>query len=185
MTFEWDENKRLTNLAKHKLDFVDARLLFDGGAAITAPSKYPAETRFVTTAMIAGGLLRHMDMARRCLPDHFLQEGARCRRKERIVKHTDVELRAMQEQGASKSDWAAAAARTPPEIEAAIASDPDEAGLELDWTQATVELPQPKAILNMRIDRDILEFFKSEGKGYQTKINAVLRSYVDRMSGQR
>ena len=59
------------------------------------------------------------------------------------------------------------------------------ASLELDWTQATVELPQPKAILNMRIDRDILEFFKSEGKGYQTKINAVLRSYVDRMSGQR
>lgn len=54
MTFEWDENKRLTNLAKHKLDFVDARLLFDGRAAITAPSKYPAETRFVTTAMIAG-----------------------------------------------------------------------------------------------------------------------------------
>ncbi len=37
----------------------------------------------------------------------------------------------------------------------------------------------------MRIDRDILEFFKSEGKGYLTKINAVLRSYVDRMSGQR
>jgi uncharacterized protein (DUF4415 family) len=106
-------------------------------------------------------------------------------KKERIVRHTDVELRAMQEQGASKSDWAAAAALTPPEIEAAIARDPDEAGLELDWTQATVELPQPKAILNMRIDRDILEFFKSEGKGYQTKINAVLRSYVDRMSGQR
>jgi uncharacterized protein (DUF4415 family) len=106
-------------------------------------------------------------------------------KKERIVRHTDVELRAMQEQGASKSDWAAAAALTPAEIEAAIASDSDEAGLELDWTQATVELPRPKAVLNMRIDRDILEFFKSQGKGYQTKINALLRSYVDRMSGQR
>jgi uncharacterized protein (DUF4415 family) len=106
-------------------------------------------------------------------------------KKERIVRHTDVELRAMQEQGAGKSDWAAAAALTPAEIEAAIASDPDEAGLELDWTQATVELPQPKAVLNMRVDRDILEFFKSQGKGYQTKINAVLRSYVDRMPGRR
>jgi uncharacterized protein len=52
MTFEWDENKRLTNLAKHKLDFVVAWLLFDGRAALTGPSKYPDETRFVTTAMI-------------------------------------------------------------------------------------------------------------------------------------
>ncbi len=105
-------------------------------------------------------------------------------KKERIVRYTDAELRAMQERGADKGDWAAAAALTPAEIEAAIASDPEEAGQEFDWTQATAELPQPKAILNMRIDRDILEFFKSQGKGYQTKINAVLRSYVDRMSGQ-
>jgi uncharacterized protein (DUF4415 family) len=33
----------------------------------------------------------------------------------------------------------------------------------------------------MRIDRDVLEFFHRQGKGYQTKINAVLRSYVEQM----
>ena len=52
--FEWDEAKRRANLAKHKLDFVDARLLFDGRATITAKSDHPFEAQFVTTAMIDG-----------------------------------------------------------------------------------------------------------------------------------
>jgi len=102
-------------------------------------------------------------------------------RKEHIVKHTAEELRAMQARGESKSDWKAAAAMTEAEIEAAIADDPDEAGMVVDWAQASVELPEPKAVLNMRVDRDVLEFFRRQGKGYQTKINAVLRSYVEQM----
>jgi len=51
----------------------------------------------------------------------------------------------------------------------------------IDWDSATVAMPQPKAVLNMRIDRDVLEYFRKMGKGYQTRINAVLRSYMDRM----
>jgi uncharacterized protein (DUF4415 family) len=102
-------------------------------------------------------------------------------RKEPIIKHTDDELRAMQARAESKSDWKAAAAMTEAEIEAAIADDPDEAGMAVDWAQASVELPEPKAVLNMRVDRDVLEFFRRQGKGYQTKINAVLRSYVEQM----
>ena len=54
MMFEWDETKRQANLGKHKLDFVDARLLFDGRPTITARSDHPIEARFVTTAMIDG-----------------------------------------------------------------------------------------------------------------------------------
>lgn len=64
------------------------------------------------------------------------------------------------------------------EIEAAVASDRDEADMVIDWDSATAELPKPKAVLNMRIDRDVLEYFRNTGKGYQTLINAVLRSYV-------
>ncbi len=100
-------------------------------------------------------------------------------KKGRIVSYTEKELREMQERGEDESDWARAAAMTDAEIEAAIASDPDEAGMVVDWSTVTTELPQPKAVLNMRVDNDVLEFFRNEGKGYQTKINAVLRSYVD------
>ncbi|ARN82679.1 BrnT family toxin [Methylocystis bryophila] len=52
--FEWDEDKRSKNLVKHGLDFLAARLVFDGRAAITAPSVHSFETRHVTTAFIDG-----------------------------------------------------------------------------------------------------------------------------------
>ena len=67
---------------------------------------------------------------------------------------------------------------TKAEIEAQIASDPYETGMAMHWDVATPEMPQPKAVLNIRIDRDILDYFRKKGKGYQTLINAVLRSYV-------
>ena len=102
-------------------------------------------------------------------------------KKENIVRYSGDELKAMIGRGESKSDWARAAAMTDAEIEATIASNPDEAGMVIDWSTATVEIPEPKAVLNMRIDRDVLDFFRSEGRGYQTKINAVLRGYVEQM----
>jgi len=40
-------------------------------------------------------------------------------------------------------------------------------------------LPESKATLNMRIDKDVLDFFKSTGRGYQTRINAVLRAFKE------
>ena len=52
--FEWDEDKRLLNLEKHGLDFIDAQLLFDGRKTITAPSDYPVEARFFTIAIFNG-----------------------------------------------------------------------------------------------------------------------------------
>jgi uncharacterized protein (DUF4415 family) len=102
-------------------------------------------------------------------------------KKENIVSYTDEELKAMRDRGESQSDWARAAAMTEEELEAAIADDRDEAGLVFDWSNSTVEMPQPKAVLNIRVDRDVLEFFRQGGRGYQTRINAVLRSYVEQM----
>ena len=102
-------------------------------------------------------------------------------KKENIVSYTSDEMEAMRLRGESKSDWARAAAMTQVEIEAAIADHPDEAVLVFDWSNASFEMPQPKAVLNMRVDRDVLDFFRQEGRGYQTRINAVLRSYVEQM----
>ena len=40
--------------------------------------------------------------------------------------------------------------------------------------------PQPpKAAISLRIEQDVLEWFKAQGAGYQTRINAVLRAYRD------
>jgi uncharacterized protein (DUF4415 family) len=101
-------------------------------------------------------------------------------KKEHTLRYTAEELRAKSQRGETRSDWAKAAAMTDAEVEASMASDPDEAGMVIDWDSATVEMPQPKAVLNMRVDRDVLDYFRKMGRGYQTWINAVLRSYVER-----
>jgi uncharacterized DUF497 family protein len=52
MSFEWDEEKRVVNLEKHRIDFVDAQILFDGRPAITATSPQLSEDRYLTTGQI-------------------------------------------------------------------------------------------------------------------------------------
>ena len=48
------------------------------------------------------------------------------------------------------------------------------------WDDAQIEWPgEPKKQLTLRLDADIVEWFKSQGKGYQTRMNAVLRSYYE------
>jgi uncharacterized protein (DUF4415 family) len=66
------------------------------------------------------------------------------------------------------------------EIREGIAQDPD-AAPELDeefWKRARVKWPDKKIPMTVRLDRDVLVWFRSHGKGYQTWINAVLRSYM-------
>lgn len=160
--FEWDETKRLKNLHTRYLDFGDAWQVFAGrpaldGSLYTVVWTWRGESRRVIS-------FRRASMAK----------------KEPMVRHTAEELRAKSQRGETRSDWAKAAAMTDAEVEASIASDPDEAGMVIDWDSATVEMPQPKAVLNMRVDRDVLDYFRKMGRGCQTRINAVLRSYVER-----
>jgi uncharacterized protein (DUF4415 family) len=37
----------------------------------------------------------------------------------------------------------------------------------------------PKSSISLRVDADVLEWFKAQGPGYQTRINAVLRAFKD------
>jgi uncharacterized protein (DUF4415 family) len=46
------------------------------------------------------------------------------------------------------------------------------------WKDAELVLKASKTPLTIRIDSDVLSWFKSHGKGYQTKINTVLKSYM-------
>lgn len=82
----------------------------------------------------------------------------------------------------SCTDWARVHAATPEEIERQAAQDEAEDGMVVDWDSVTVSRPAPKAVLHMRVDQDVLDFFKQDGRGYQTKINAVLRAYKDAQS---
>ena len=47
------------------------------------------------------------------------------------------------------------------------------------WADAEVRMPAEKKAISIRLDADIIEFFKKQGKGYQSKINAALRAYIE------
>ena len=49
------------------------------------------------------------------------------------------------------------------------------------WNRARVVMPPPrgKKHLGLRLDQDVVEWFKAQGRGYQTRMNAVLRSYME------
>ena len=49
---------------------------------------------------------------------------------------------------------------------------------EFDWSLAQTEMPRPKRAISVRLDADVLDFFRSQGRGYQTRMNMVLRSYM-------
>lgn len=46
------------------------------------------------------------------------------------------------------------------------------------WSTAELRLPKTKESITLRLDRDVLDWFRGTGRGYQTRINAVLKSYV-------
>jgi uncharacterized protein (DUF4415 family) len=68
--------------------------------------------------------------------------------------------------------------RTPAQIRQAIAADPEShVTTAAFWSNAKVILPTPKTIVTMRLDADFLEWFHQH-PGYQTRINAILRAYM-------
>ena len=59
---------------------------------------------------------------------------------------------------------------------------------ELDtefWDKAEVVFPEPKKAVTIRLDGDVLAWFKGAGKGYQSRMNAVLRSYMENVERRR
>ena len=44
-------------------------------------------------------------------------------------------------------------------------------------------MPKRKVPVSLRLDRDVVDWFKSRGRGYQSRINAVLRSYMNAGKG--
>ncbi len=52
------------------------------------------------------------------------------------------------------------------------------------WKTAQLSMPQPKDRLTIRVDHDVVKWLKKAGSGYQTRINAILRSYMKAQSDE-
>ncbi len=87
------------------------------------------------------------------------------------------------DQGRDQSDWKRVDKLTDKDIERAIADDPDAAPVLTDkfWNNARLIVrgaDAEKATVTMRLDKDVLDIFKQEGPGYQSRMNAVLRAWA-------
>ena len=79
-----------------------------------------------------------------------------------------------------KTDWKRVDALTDAEIDASIADDPDwQEFKDIDWSKAVLVIPPKKKAISIRVDEDVLDYFRHEGTGYQRRMNAVLRFYVE------
>jgi uncharacterized protein (DUF4415 family) len=59
-------------------------------------------------------------------------------------------------------------------------SAPEAESLGADfWSTARVVMPTGKTSVHLRLDSDIVDWFKASGKGHLTRMNAVLRAYVE------
>lgn len=84
----------------------------------------------------------------------------------------------------SETNWAALDALTDADIDAQIKDDPDWSD-DWNWGEAVLVMPPKKKPISIRVDEDVLDFFKAEGGQYQRRINAVLRSYMEQKKARK
>jgi uncharacterized protein (DUF4415 family) len=101
------------------------------------------------------------------------------RKSRRIVRYTQTEIEEKIARGEDRTDWARVDAMSETELEAAIASDPDADIGPIERSRGYAEIPSPKEALDLQLDAGVLDWFKSQGRDYRARINAVLRAYVE------
>jgi uncharacterized protein (DUF4415 family) len=107
--------------------------------------------------------------------------------KERTIKrYSATELEVRRARGESKSDLARVRAKTEMELGQDIATDPDFRDVPENWHEAAeAVMPAAKRLLSLRLDTDVIDWFREQGPGYQTRINAVLRSFVSQQGKRK
>ena len=176
MEMEWDEQKRHTNIAKHGVDFVAAARVFDGPILEVEDRRRDyAEMRFLALGELRDRQSPSFILGAAVAAVSSVPEGRVAMNDRGIMRVSKDQLAEM----IDETDWARVAAKTEADIERAAAEDPD-ASLTTagDWKDARVVWPQTTKPVTLRLDRDVLAWFRRQGRRYQARINAVLRAFV-------
>lgn len=95
--------------------------------------------------------------------------------EERIVRRTRDAL------PRGRTDWERVDGMSEAEVEAAARADADnQPWTEEELRDARLVMPEDrgKVPISIRLDAEVLDYFREQGRGYQSRINAVLRAYV-------
>jgi uncharacterized protein (DUF4415 family) len=93
----------------------------------------------------------------------------------------NIVTRTLSRRRRGQTDWARVDALTDRQIRRAARSDPDAAPiLDKKWfVKAKLVMPERKVPISLRVDREVVNWFKSHGARYQSRMNAVLKAYVE------
>lgn len=97
------------------------------------------------------------------------------------MKSERITRRTLADRKKDRTDWARVRAMTEADIDRGAETDPDNPPwTESELRNAQLVLPsgEVKVPLSIRLDREVIDYFKSQGTGYQSRIGAVLLSYV-------
>ena len=93
-------------------------------------------------------------------------------KSENIARYTAEEVEALRRRGEGRTDWS----MSQEEAMRRRRADPEAPLPYAGWKDTiTVELPEPKEQVTLRLDRDVLEHFQDDGPGWQDRINEALR----------
>ncbi len=107
------------------------------------------------------------------------------KQKEKIVRYTLEEIKKLK----GNTDWDRVNSITDEELEEMVKNDPDDVYLtdedvkkgkwfkKGEWIKQFEE-PSKKEQITLRLDEDVIDFFRKTGRGYQTRMNNVLRAFV-------
>src|SRR5581483_5580311 len=112
--------------------------------------------------------------------------GTTTRRKESSRAKETTATTARAKRAAGGTDWARVAAKTDADIARDVANDPDAILFTDEMLEAAdVVEPERRTPVTIRVEPDVLAFFKRGGRGYQTRMHAVLRAYMDQSRHRR
>lgn len=98
-------------------------------------------------------------------------------KKDNTVRYTSAGIDEALRRREDRTDWEKLRATTDDDLKPRTEGDADEEGpWGGDWAPG---IPPPKRHLTLRIDPDVVEWFKAKGTSYRTRMNAILRAYMD------
>jgi uncharacterized protein (DUF4415 family)/uncharacterized DUF497 family protein len=164
MRYEWDEAKRHSNIQRHGIDFMGIERVFAGRTVTILDDRFDyGETRFITLGLLSGRVVVIAHTETREASESFRFERRQRMKKPAGKSRTDGKrVDALQDQ---KIDFRDTPELTPEMFARAI-------------VRRGLKPVARKRQLTIRIDGDVLEWYRRQGPGYQTRINALLRAYM-------
>jgi uncharacterized DUF497 family protein len=165
MKYEWDDGKNRKNFVKHGLNFEDAEQVMSGLCVTFEDDRFAyGEERFITLGLLAGHLVVIAHAPR--------DEGTRIISRGKGINVNKKSI---------KSDLARIDRMRDSDIDYSDIPQQDRKFL----TKATTAWPPEKKQLTIRLDADVLAWLKGHGKGYQTRINRILRVVMESQPPRR